>query len=50
MQEQYITHLDTQARLELEKEKARLFYKAVIVGEILLALTTVVYFISGFYK
>jgi len=50
MQEQYITHLDTQARLELEKEKARLFYKAVIVGEIMVALTTVVYFVSGFCK
>ena len=48
MQEQYITHLEKQARLELEK--ARLFYRAVIVGEIMAALTAIVCIISFFYK
>ena len=48
MQEQYITHLEKQARLELEK--TRLFYRAVIVGEIMATLTAIVYIISQFYK
>lgn len=46
MQEQYITHLDTQARIELEKEKARLIFRAIAIGEIVAAAVAVIYIIS----
>lgn len=48
MHEHYITYLEKQARLELEKarielEKARLYYRAVIIGEILFTLAIIIF-------